>query len=59
MNEQDSFKQTPLFYAARDGRTAAVKLMLELGSDANILDQVNENALFYAAREGKYDVCKY
>lgn len=32
--------------------------MIELGSNINQKDKVNETALFYAAREGKTDVCK-
>lgn len=58
VNDADSFLQTPLFYAARDGKAECIKRMIEIGANVNHKDRVQETALFYAAREGQNDVCK-
>jgi hypothetical protein len=58
LNERDSFNQSPLFYAARDGQAECIARMIELDANVNQKDKVNETALFYAAREGKAKVCE-
>lgn len=58
LNERDSFSQSPIFYASRDGQQDCIKRMIELDANVNQKDKVNETALFYAAREGKSKVCE-
>ncbi|MGC8923596.1 MAG: ankyrin repeat domain-containing protein [Candidatus Micrarchaeia archaeon] len=45
-----------LMYAARDGRTEIVKLLLEKGADVNAKDILGLTALRYAAENGHKDV---
>lgn len=58
MNCMDNFKQTPIFYAAREGRANFIEEFIKQGANPNQKDKVNQTALFYAAREGKLEVCK-
>jgi len=58
INERDSFNQSPLFYAARDGQAECIKRMIELDANVNQKDKVNNTALFYGAREGRTEVCR-
>jgi hypothetical protein len=51
--------QTPIFYAARDGRTETLKFLHErFGYDLGTIDRFGQNALFYAAREGRLEILK-
>uniref|UniRef100_A0A0G4HSC7 Uncharacterized protein n=1 Tax=Chromera velia CCMP2878 TaxID=1169474 RepID=A0A0G4HSC7_9ALVE len=52
---RDKNKQTPLFYAARDGRTAMCETLCSKGAEINSMDAYRQTALFYAAREGHVD----
>ena len=56
LNERDSFNQSPLFYACRDGQVECIKKMICFNADVNQRDQVRQTALFYAAREGNTEV---
>lgn len=58
MNCMDNFRQTPLFYASREGRVQFISEFIELGANPMHKDKVNQTALFYAAREGQLEVCK-
>lgn len=53
---RDTYGQTPLYYASREGHLDTIKLLVENGADVNNKDNLsNQTALFYAAREGKLD----
>ena len=57
--ESDIHGQTPIYYAARDGRVDVIKLLIQWGADVNHKDNIsNQTCLFYAARDGRYDACK-
>ena len=50
----DIHNQTPLFYAAREGRSEIVEWLVKEGGCAiNHIDRNGQTALFYAAREDK------
>jgi ankyrin repeat protein len=52
--------QTPVFYAARDGRLETLKVLVEsFGYDPNTVDRFGQTAAFYGAREGRVEVLKY
>ena len=57
--DSDIHGQTPLYYAARDGRADVIKLLISRGADVNHKDNIsNQTCLFYAARDGRYEACK-
>jgi CDK inhibitor PHO81 len=43
---------TPLFHAARHGRTACLRVLLDAGSQASIMDEFGNTAMYYAAWHG-------
>lgn len=57
INETDSFDQSPIFYASREGHSDFIQHMIKSGSNPNQKDKVHETAMFYAAREGKTGAC--
>ena len=56
--EKDTLKQTPLFYAARDGKCKLVKFFCDQGIQVNDLDGHSQSAIFYAASSGQLEACK-
>ena len=44
----DSFQQTPLFYAAREGNVPVARILLSLGMSINFVDDRGATALDYA-----------
>jgi hypothetical protein len=50
--------QSPLFYAARDGRRAVVEYLLSNGAVASDIDRNGQTPLFYAARENRIEICR-
>jgi Ankyrin repeats (3 copies)/Ankyrin repeat len=58
INSIDWNKQTPLFYACRDGKISTVKF-LSKHLDVNWKDNCSQTAAFYAAREGNLEILKY
>ena len=49
----DTLKQTPLFYACRDGNNLAVQYLIEEGKDnVNRQDKYGQTPIYYAVREG-------
>jgi ankyrin repeat protein len=47
---------TPLLFAARDGRVAAARVLLEHGADINVVDPDRHTALILALINGHFDV---
>ena len=47
---------TPLLFAARDGKTASAKVLLDAGADVNIVDPDRHTALILALINGQLDV---
>ena len=56
--EKDSIKQTPMFYAARDGKCKLISFFAEQGLQVNDLDGHSQSPIFYAASHGKLAACK-
>ncbi|QDS76645.1 hypothetical protein FKW77_008109 [Venturia effusa] len=53
LDQRDKLYQwTPLFHASSEGNAAALKMLLESGVDANVLDEKGLSALYYATWEG-------
>eukprot|EP01054_Gregarina_sp_Poly1_P004126 Gregarina_sp_Poly_1__4125@NODE_225_length_11206_cov_83_083760_g199_i0_p2_GENE_NODE_225_length_11206_cov_83_083760_g199_i0NODE_225_length_11206_cov_83_083760_g199_i0_p2_ORF_typecomplete_len736_score126_11Ank_2/PF12796_7/1_9e08Ank_2/PF12796_7/6_2e14Ank_2/PF12796_7/4_7e12Ank_2/PF12796_7/6_2e07Ank_5/PF13857_6/3e05Ank_5/PF13857_6/0_0046Ank_5/PF13857_6/4_1e09Ank_4/PF13637_6/2_8e06Ank_4/PF13637_6/7_8e11Ank_4/PF13637_6/0_00047Ank_3/PF13606_6/2_9e03Ank_3/PF13606_6/0_00024Ank_3/PF13606_6/0_00038Ank_3/PF13 len=51
---QDDFGQTPLFYAAREGHTSCLELLVEKCKlNPSHVDNATQTPLFYAARDGR------
>ncbi|ORZ04447.1 hypothetical protein BCR41DRAFT_198189 [Lobosporangium transversale] len=46
---------TPLFYAASEGHTECVRVLLEAGCRVNVVDEHGETPIYYAASEGHAD----
>ena len=47
-NHKDLIKQTPLFYACRENQLEAAKLLIENGSNVNVIDHNKHSPYFYA-----------
>lgn len=57
--KEDSLKQTPLFYVAREGNNLAIQfLCAEQKVDVDKPDKYGQTALYYAVREGHIDTVK-
>lgn len=53
LNQRDKLYQwTPLFHAAAEGKVDCLKVLLERGVDAQILDEKDLSAMYYATWEG-------
>jgi ankyrin repeat protein len=52
LNEPDKQGFTPLIYAAREGRPAAVRTLLDHGAAVDATDKKGSTALMYAADHG-------
>ena len=54
---EDSLKQTPLFYASREGHIELINFLCkERGDQVNRQDKYGQTALYYSAREGHIKV---
>ena len=54
----DKHKQTPLFYAAREGRDDVIKFFISKGCKVNQLDHKRHTALFYAKKYNRHSTVK-
>eukprot|EP00397_Hematodinium_sp_SG-2012_P020205 GEMP01020803.1.p1 GENE.GEMP01020803.1~~GEMP01020803.1.p1 ORF type:complete len:469 (+),score=90.77 GEMP01020803.1:375-1781(+) len=51
LNMIDYFKQTPLFYAAREYNCESIKLLVQAGCRVEQVDSNNQTCLYYGVRE--------
>ncbi|KAL8927733.1 MAG: hypothetical protein Q9208_002148 [Pyrenodesmia sp. 3 TL-2023] len=59
LDQRDKVYQwTPLFHAAAEGRVDCLKVLLERGVDAQILDEKDLSAMYYATWEGHLECMK-
>ncbi|KAL8909727.1 MAG: hypothetical protein Q9207_000036 [Kuettlingeria erythrocarpa] len=59
LNQRDKLYQwTPLFHAAAEGRVDCLKVLLDRGVDAQILDEKDLSAMYYATWEGHLECMK-
>ncbi len=59
MPENDATTPNPLHFAAHDGDLAAVKRLVEEGTDVNTFDEIGFTPLHYAAEADRLDVAAY
>ena len=51
--KEDSLKQTPLFYASREGNSQVIDFFCnQCGDSVNRQDKYGQTCLYYAVREG-------
>lgn len=50
--------QTPLFYAAREGKLRVMEFLYAKGCKPNHVDCYGQTPIFYAAREGHLHIIK-
>ena len=55
---RDSLKQTPLFYAARDGKLQIIQFLIDQGLSVNDIDVYGQNPIYYAVNLGHLNACK-
>jgi len=59
LDQRDKLYQwTPLFHAASEGRVDCIRILLERGVDAQILDEKGFSAMYYATWEGHMQCMK-
>ena len=58
-NHKDKVLQTPLFYAAREGKLEVCKLLVEKGVDVDHMDNRKQIALHFAKKFKRDDVVDY
>lgn len=56
---KDNYRQTPLFYIARDGKLDLMEMFIEKGANLNETDEYNQTPIFYACREGQTEIVKF
>ena len=55
--KEDTLKQTPLFYAAREGNSTIIRFLAEqCGENLNRQDKYGQTAIYYCVREGNIQV---
>lgn len=59
-DHMDAYGQTALFYAAREGHTRCVQMLVEeFHFDVSHVDHAKQTAVFYAARDGRTDALDF
>lgn len=58
-DQPDNLNQTPLFYAAREGKNQLVDFLVNEGScKVNHVDAYGQSPIFYPSREGHLETIK-
>ena len=57
-HQKDNLKQTPLFYAARDGKCKLIQFLIEQGLKTNDVDIYGQNAIYYSVDKGQLAAAK-
>ena len=56
---EDTLKQSPLFYACREGLSSVIDFLLtEGGNQVNRQDKYGQTPIYYAVREGRVDIVR-
>lgn len=58
MTTLDGYNETPLYRAVEAGQVDAVRALLDLGSDVNVLNSYGQMVLHRAAEEGHPNVIR-
>lgn len=59
LNHLDTYGQTPIFYAAREGHLSTVELLVSLGSDPDVVDNNGQTPTFYTIKGNKVDIADF
>lgn len=59
VNHVDTYGQSPIFYACREGHLEAVKKLVAYGSDSDLVDNNGQTPIYYAIKGAKLDVIEY
>jgi ankyrin repeat protein len=54
----DSLKQTPLYYAVREGHADLIKLLIKSGININHLDIYGQNPIYYCISSGNVPITR-
>lgn len=54
----DQLKQTPLYYAVREGHAKLVKIFIENGCNVNHLDVYGQNPIYYSVSVGNVPITR-
>jgi len=52
MLKKDNLKQSPLYYAAKNGYLKLLQILIENGLNVNDIDTYGQNAIYYAVNAG-------
>lgn len=55
---KDNLKQTPLYYAARDGKLKVAKFLIDQGLMPCHVDTYGQDPIYYAVSMGHLEMCK-
>lgn len=55
LHQKDSLKQTPLFYAAKNGYLKLIRTLSGNGIDVNQIDTYGQNAIYYAVNANHFE----
>lgn len=56
VNQIDTYGQSPIFYACREGKIETIKNLIGYGADHDLVDNNGQTPIFYAIKAGKIDV---
>lgn len=59
MNHVDTYGQSPMFYASREGHIEAIKKLVSYGGDIDLVDNNGQTPIFYAIKGGRADIVEY
>jgi len=59
VNHIDTYGQTPLFYAAREGHVEVCRALVALNGDPDIDDAKGQTPLFYSVKQGRLEAAEY
>ena len=59
MNHVDTYGQSPIFYASREGQIETVKKLVSFGADCDLVDNNGQTPIYYAIKGNKLDVVEY
>jgi len=57
--KEDYLKQSPLFYASREGNIPVMKMLIDKGEDVNRRDKYDQTPIYYSVREGQVQVTQF
>ena len=59
MNNIDTYGQSPIFYAAREGHLEVIKRLVSYGGDPDLVDNNRQTPIYYAIKGNRIDVVEY